>query len=134
MPMIREKLVKTCQLLKNYTDRVLEPLRGLEAVECGYKVGHTPPAEGWQSLGLIHCAHKPMWIRGSFTTPEAREGTEYILKFQTGVEGWDAINPQGMLYLNGKMVQGIDTNHMEAFLAPGTGYEMRLYLYTGNTK
>jgi len=130
MPMIREKLVKTCQLLSGYTDQTLETLQGLEAVECGYKVGHTPPAEGWQPLGLIYGAHKHIWIRGSFTTPEAREETGYLLKFDTGIEGREMLNPQGMLYLNGKMVQGIDTRHMEAFLEPGTSYEMYLYLYT----
>ena len=71
MPMIKEKLFKTCQVLQKYTDSVLEKIQGLEMVESGYKVGHTPPAEGWKPLGLIHGAHKHFWIRGSFRTPKA---------------------------------------------------------------
>lgn len=130
MPMIKEKLIKTCQLLHDYSSIRLEKIDELEMVESGYKVGHTPPDGGWEPLGMICGAHKHFWIRGRFTTPAAREGITYILKFDTGVGGRDMLNPQGILYLNGKMVQGIDTNHMEAYLLSNQTYEMYLYLYT----
>ena len=59
------------------------------------------------------------WIRASFKTPEVPDNKYLMLRCTTGFEGkWDATNPQGLLYLNGKMAQGFDTNHTEAFLEP----------------
>ncbi|MBR5314369.1 MAG: alpha-mannosidase [Clostridia bacterium] len=130
MAMVKERINKLCEKLLSLSSRKILSVEGLEYVESGYKVGHTPPNDGWKELGIIKGAHKHFWLRGKFATPEADESGSYVLRFSTGVDGRDMLNPQGILYLNGKMVQGIDTNHMEAFLEPSTEYEMYLYLYT----
>lgn len=130
MPMIKERLNKLCENLREFQTRATKRIDNLEMVESGYKKGHTPPKSGWAPISIIQGAHKHFWIRGSFTTPKVAEGTEYILRFSTGVDGRDMLNPQGILYLNGKMVCGIDTNHMETYLEESTEYEMYLYLYT----
>lgn len=52
------------------------------------------------------------WFEMSVTIPDDFDGkcVEYILR--TGKENeWDAINPQFMIYVNGKMRQGLDVNH-----------------------
>ena len=130
MSMIKERLNKLCEKLRVYSVQYVAEVSGLEFVDSGYKIGHTPPKNGWRTLGIIQGEHKHFWIRAKFATQAAMEGSEYILRFSTGVYGRDMLNPQGILYLNGKMVQGLDTNHMEAFLEPDTEYEMYLYLYT----
>ena len=126
---IKEKLQTFCQLLRQQADALLFPVAGVEAVECGYKTGHTPPQDGWQPFSYAHGAHKHYWLRFSFRTPP--ESGDYLLRFTTGLSGWDANNPQGLLYLNGDMVQGLDLNHTEAFLTPDTHYDGLVYLYTG---
>ena len=101
-----------------------------------YKRGNEPPAEGWRPYDAAiplsgDDAH--IWLRARFRTP-AVTGNEYlILRTTTGREGlWDATNPQGLLYLNGKMVQGLDTNHIHAFLESDKEYILHNYLYLGS--
>jgi len=130
MSMVKERLNKLCKKLLSYSSESISCIENLEIVETEYKTGHTPPTGAWSPLGLIHGKHKHFWIRAKFTTQEAPKGSEYVLRFSTGIRGRDMLNPQGILYLNGKMVQGIDTNHMEVFLEPCKEYEMYLYLYT----
>ena len=134
MPKVAKKIQKTCELLKEFSVIPLFDVTGLEAVQCGYKEDNTPPASGWQPMTYLVGEHTHYWVRGKFRTPAAEPGYRYMLNFHTGVSGWDAMNPQGLLYLNGKMVQGLDTNHMEAFLEPDQEYEMHIYFYTGVAK
>jgi len=130
MAMIKERLNKLCEKLLAYSSEPVSRIDNLEIVEAEYKKGHTPPTGDWHPIGIIKGEHKHFWIRAEFATREAIEGSEYVLRFSTGICGRDMLNPQGILYLNGKMVQGIDTNHMEVVLEPCKEYKMYLYLYT----
>ena len=131
---IKEKLTTFCKTLNEHATKRLFDVENIEIVECGYKKGHTPPESGWQPLQPICGEHRHHWLRFSFHTPKAEAGSEYLLRCNTGLNGWDANNPQGLLYLNGKMVQGLDTNHTDAFLEPDTQYDALVYLYTGTVK
>ena len=77
-----------------------------------------------------HC-----WVRTSVTVPNDFEGKVIALCFKTFDEGWDAINPQFILYVNGEHVQGIDINHKEIILShnakAGEKYEIDLHAYSG---
>ena len=102
----------------------------------GYKKDNTFPKEGWQQAvnGQRYVgkdAH--FWIRSSFTTPKQEHDHRYlILNAVTGKEKlWNALNPQGILYMNGKMIQGLDTNHTDTRLEYDTDYQMHLYFYLG---
>lgn len=128
---IKEKLQTFCKVLGEQATKALFSVDQIEIVECGYKKGHTPPETGWQPLSVIRGADRHHWLRFSFRTPAAAPGSEYVLLCTTGLRGWDAENPQGLLYLNGKMIQGLDLNHTEAFLEPDTQYDALVYLYTG---
>lgn len=55
----------------------------------------------------------------SVDVPDAKDGFEWFLYATTGREGkWDAINPQFLVRVNGKISQGFDTNHIRLPLAP----------------
>jgi len=128
---IKEKLQTFCNHLLEWSVQPVEALTDLEVAESGYKKGHTPPAEGWTKLSYLQGRDRHFWIRTKVQTPPPQEGKQYLLRFTTGIRGWDSINPQGLLYLNGHMTQGLDTNHTEAFVDGSTSYEVVIYFYTG---
>ena len=115
--------------------RKLGDISGLEICDSDYKTGNEPPVDGWRAYDAdipfkAYDAH--FWIRANFRTPAVAENEYLVLRTVTGREGmWDATNPQALLYLNGKMVQGLDTNHTEAFLDADTEYILHNYFHTG---
>ena len=132
MNIIKSRIDKLCEVLRTCADHRLFSIENLEFVPSGYKKGHTPPQSGWQPLGCMTKPDEHFWIRGSFSTPKAKEGKRYLLSVETTVRGWDATNPQGLIYLNGYMAQGLDTNHTQVFIKPDTQYDLLIYFYTGD--
>lgn len=132
MTHIKQKITTTCSKLQEFSNIRIFSVDDLQYMETGYKTDNTFPTEGWDPIGYCIGANKHYWIKGSFKTPAAEEGYTYLLIANTGsYYGWDCINPQGLLYLNGKMVHGLDYNHVEAVLEPDTEYELHNYFYTG---
>jgi len=132
MSFIREKLIQICDKLPGIANTRLNTV-SLEYVPCdGYKVGNTPPEDGWLPFpaGMqVRGNDSHYWFRCTLRTPPAKADTSYYVKFTTGYEGkWDATNPQGLVYANGEMVQGCDTNHTEVFLEPDTDYTLAIPL------
>ena len=115
--------------------RKIVDVSGVEICDSEYKTGNDPPMDGWRPYDanipfVEYDAH--FWLRASLRTPTATDNEYLVLRTETGREGmWDATNPQGLLYLNGKMVQGLDTNHIEAFLEADTDYTLHNYFHTG---
>lgn len=103
--------------------------------ECGYKNGHQPPEQGYRKFEKgtrLDGINRHYWFRMQIQTPEISEGHLVFLSVITGREGqWDATNPQGLVYLNGEIAQGLDVNHTEMLLQPKTSYHVDLYFYTG---
>ncbi len=112
-----------------------------------YKEGnfiHPADAEGdgnpWQEFECktMHWYGKDRhyWFKTVYTVPEELSGKRIWLHVSTQIDEWDdAKNPQFLLFVNGKAIQGIDMNHREVLL-PGTaqaGEEILLELqaYTG---
>lgn len=133
---IEDKLKQFCENLKEQSVRIRTQLEKLEyQLSDGYKKNNIPPADGWLPLTpqvelVGYDAH--FWIKGNFETPQVGEHEYLMLEAITGMEDeWNGTNPQGLLYLNGEMVQGFDTNHYEAFVDPETAYEMYNYMYMG---
>lgn len=135
MSFIKEKIRILCENLEKQAKCSYGNIDPLEYVKSGYKKSNTPPADGWALMDeSVHLEGRDthFWIRGRFHTPIVDENVYLVLEATTGKEGqWDATNPQGLLYLNGKMVQGYDTNHTEAFLEADTEYQMYNYIYLG---
>jgi len=125
--------------IKKYTEIIRDcrwvnkrEVGGILTCPCGYKEGHTPPpAEQMTPFnngdlwGSGHDTHA--WF--TFTLPAAPANT--YLKVETDRNGWDADNPQFIAYINGKMIQGLDTNHREVALPADEAAEVSLYAYVG---
>lgn len=138
MAFVDEKIRISWQKLNQFANKKLYDLEGVEYVKSDYKTDDSFPESGWQPFTADtkmtgRDAH--YWLRASFKTPPKKENTSYYIKCTTGFEGeWDGTNPQGIIYLNGDMVQGVDTNHTEIYLEPDTEYTMYNYFYLGLLK
>ena len=131
---IYEKIKQTLLQLEERMVITKTPLTEFMMKECGYKQDNTlPPAdedwhlfgenERWGGVADSHC-----W----FYTKIKTEYENMYLSVATGREGgWDATNPQFIVYLNGKLVQGLDVNHTEVLLKEKGEYEIYLYAYSG---
>lgn len=76
------------------------------------------------------------FFRIEIVIPKELHGEEVSLEIKTGREGdWDAINPQFLIYLNEKIVQGLDVNHREIIITKnaveGDKYIVDLHAYAG---
>lgn len=81
--------------------------------------------EKWGTAKDEHC-----WFYSKINI-EKIEGKRCELLVSTGLNGWDARNPQFILYIDGKIVQGMDTNHTTALITEYGEKEVYLYAYTG---
>ena len=76
------------------------------------------------------------WFRKATKVPESFEGKNMWLHIRTQLEEWDdGRNPQFLVFINGKPVQGLDINHREILLTKNAkaGEEITIDLqsYTG---
>ncbi|GMQ59035.1 alpha-mannosidase [Vallitalea sediminicola] len=79
---------------------------------------------------------KYAWFRGEFNVTEEYANKKLVYQVLTGKEGeWDANNPQFLIFVNGKLVQGLDINHTEIILSNksvlGEKYTVDLQAYSG---
>lgn len=75
------------------------------------------------------------WFRAQFTVPQSMDG-KHFFENHTQIEEWDdGRNPQFLLFVDGKAVQGQDMNHREVRLTDcaeaGRTYTLDLQAYTG---
>ncbi|MBO5778825.1 MAG: hypothetical protein J6R82_04570, partial [Clostridia bacterium] len=112
-------------------------------VPCDYKgEGHTPPTEGWKlqttredlaasipaggsktSYGEYHA-----WFKATVTIPESMKGKDVELMVHSPRHS----NPQYIVYMDGKIVQGVDGNH-QTFPIDSTvdSFELTVYGFSG---
>ena len=58
------------------------------------------------------------WFRVEFTVPPEMDGRDVWLEVHTGFEDqWNAVNPQMLLFVDGRESQGLDTNHTTTIIA-----------------
>jgi len=58
------------------------------------------------------------WFRINGTVPPEMDGRDIWLEVRTGFEGkWNAINPQMLVFVDGRETQGLDTNHTTLVIA-----------------
>ena len=133
----KEKINSIAEFLNEKIVVESKKIENIEFLESGYKKGHTPPACGYRPLSDDFCfsgIDKHWWLHFKVTVPECSEGKEVRLFFVTGKENeWDAINPQGILYINGELIGGADANHHEYPLKAGE-YDIYFYLYSGRVE
>jgi len=139
MSFIEERIQKTCDQLKLAAHQKLCDIHQVEYLESnGYKQNNVFPEEGWKPFPVgarVHGWDAHFWFRCHVHTPPAKANTTYYAKFTTGNEWlWDATNSQGLVYANGEMVQGCDSNHTEVYLESDTDYTLHNYFYVGLTE
>lgn len=135
-----KRIEKTLEVLKENGRRKICSLLPMPYKPCGYKKGNKLPYpdETWQQFkegGRFEGYDKHAWFYKEFKTPKIKENSKLYLVVKTSKKTpWDAENPQSILYLNGKAVQGLDLHHTKVLLKPETEYKMHCYLYTGMYK
>lgn len=86
----------------------------------------------FQSPYTVYETEKYYWFKAQFSIHKEHANQKAYLSIDTHIQRYlDAgtIKPQGLVYLNGKLVQGIDINHKEVLLEDGE-YEMYLLFYS----
>ena len=134
MDYLHEKIRVIVQQLAQLRQTPPVPLEDVTYLPAGYKTSNTPPAGEWlpwDRESVVRGKDAHYWFHCRFTAPPAQAGRQLFFHLETGCDGFDAVCPQGLLYLNGEMVQGLDINHQEVLLTPGTEYDAYLYLYIG---
>ncbi|MDR0425749.1 MAG: glycosyl hydrolase-related protein [Clostridiales bacterium] len=109
-------------------------LTDIRFAECGYiACGHFPkdselrPFEGvWGGKKNAH-----FFFRFDADIPETDRHTEVLLDIRSGAEGWDATNPQMLLYENREIKQAMDTNHNDGIVTRRGAVVFDVYAYTG---
>ncbi|NLY46409.1 MAG: alpha-mannosidase [Tissierella sp.] len=75
------------------------------------------------------------WMKTSVIIPEHFQGKNVAVRFFSDGNGWNASNPQFILYVNEKLIQGLDINHSEVILSEsanaGQEYKVDLHAYSG---
>ena len=120
-------------MIRDHRWKNVTPISQIGVYPCEYKTDNTLPdralfrpyhaGEVWGDGYDTHA-----WFR--FTVPAVGENT--FLHVQTEHRGWDANNPQFLAYFDGRIVQGLDTNHLEVLLEAGKELDVCLYGYVGN--
>ncbi|MCL2214332.1 MAG: alpha-mannosidase [Treponema sp.] len=76
------------------------------------------------------------WFSVIFTVPQSFGGKPLSFNFYTQAQGWDARNPQFLLFINGSAACGLDVNHKDIFVTEnakaGDSYRIDLQGFTGS--
>lgn len=104
-----------------------------------YQSAHTNESEFQLYTDQIRINNQSRyWFEKDIELPQSFQDTKIIFEVVTGKEnGWDAINPQFLAYLNQKSIQGLDMNHTTILLDPkevGSRFTLSLHAYTGMQK
>lgn len=138
MDFTAKKIETIIRVLKENIVLDTQLLDGMQYIPCGYKgTNNRPPAldAGWKDFQRnmrVGGKDGHYWFHLKFRTPAAQQDRQVNFHLVTGQDGpWDAGNPQGIVYLNGKMIQGMDINHQDVLLDFDTDYDLYLYFYVG---
>jgi len=129
---------KVLSLLKNSIVAVSKPVENIFYKECSYKTGSGLPAidDAFRPFGAgERWADKPdthAWFYFQINIDKAEPPYYYELAVDTELDGWNVYNPQFLVYIDGKAVQGLDTNHRTLPLDVCGEAEVYIYAYSGS--
>lgn len=132
-----DKIEKICQTLLENTIHDRFELTDVYYKKTGYKTDNTLPPRSemkpFDTAFNISGRDGHYWFNLKFKTPKKPEyESEVYFSLSTGREGGgDSLNPQGLLYINSEIVQGMDTNHTEVLLEFDKEYDIYVYFYIG---
>ncbi len=132
------KITKYIQVVENARFCNLKEIEDISYFECGIKKGNDmPPLSSFKKYEKhsYWCTSPDShaWLRMVIDIPQEMKGMPVMLKISTdNASGWFVDNPQFIAYVDGKMRQGLDTNHRYMILdGSRDSYEIHLYAYTG---
>ncbi len=96
--------------------------------------------EGWEQFSTAQIwggDREYYWFETEVVIPDDFDGKCVVYDMVTGREGlWDATNPQFTIFVNGKLVQGLDVNHRSIILTKkavaGKKFRIILSAFTGD--
>ena len=113
-------------------------LDGFQFMSTGYKVGSDVPSPDdsrWQSFNMNDFwGGKPdshAWFYKHVVLEEEDDESELRFCINTNLLGWDATNPQFLAYIDGEVVQGLDTNHIYFTIENKREVDLHIYAFTG---
>lgn len=74
------------------------------------------PWQEWENDSLWGGVNVHQWFKATFSVDTKLEGADLVLLVSTDKDGWLALNPQFLLFVDGTIKQGLDTNHQLVFL------------------
>ena len=140
MKLISES-IRNLKAILYHIERSIEierfPIDGITYKECGYKSGSVlpdisdfKPFTSDMRWGLERDEH--VWFHFTVNVPEKYKGQEIKVVLRTQISDWDAVNPQFIAYVDGRIKQGLDTNHTYIMLdGSKESYDVMLYGYSG---
>ena len=138
MKPLHESIKNIDTVLKRVKEQIVvskKPVENITYKLCGYKVGSALPDSADfvpftkdTTWGYERDEHA--WFHFTVNVPELK-GREFKLEVCTQIGGWDATNPQFIAYVDGKIRQGLDTNHTYLILEGQDSYDVMLYGYSG---
>lgn len=132
-----KKIYRVVENLQKAVEKKLFAIDEMKICESAYKkIGEKPAESDFDKVfkygERLSGRDKHFWMSFKLKTPSVEKDKELRLKFTTGYEGeWDALNPQGLLYLDGITTCGLDVNHREVWLEPNREYDVLIYFYVG---
>ena len=133
-----KKIAVVSNTLKKHAVAFLDDINEIQYTECGYKENDVPPENGWKPYKKgqrISGSDKHFWFKLKFHVPKMSGGKYAVLSTSSGYEGQrDTINPQGMVFIDGKIKQALDTNHTQVRLEDDRDYELYIYFYVGSVE
>ena len=125
----------TIGIVKERMVRFRSEIENIEYTESGYM---SPPIlpENLEWLPFdqnksISGKDKHFWIRFSQDVAENVSPWQARIDISTGHrEGWDVLNPQMLVFINGEATQGLDVNHKDIYLNNGHN-DVLIYAYKG---
>ena len=130
MHQLDARVRKMLDYLEQFKVRVSTPVEGIEIAPRGSEA-FQPFANGSEWGGT----KDTQWMdfRFKVTVPEGYRG-QAVLSVRTGREGlWEAVNPQFVVWVNGRIEQAFDSKHTTLVLddaaQPGKTYDIYLQAY-----
>ena len=125
------------KILKSTEFENVTPIENITYCHCDYKTDNTPPPlsefvpfENGGSFGTGDDSHA--WFHFTIDIPTHMQSKPVELGICTDFDRFGVTtNPQFLLYVNGKIRQGMDTRHKEYLLPEGTHFDIYIYAYTG---
>lgn len=133
------------RILRELEERLYTDITPVDAIEIRRggiprDVGFETIRDGWapyetgSEWAPPHCGEYALF-RARITIPEEMRGKPVRIGCRTNRRGWNACNPQFLLYVDGEIRQGFDTNHMSARLSDraesGRQYLLHLAAFGG---